>query len=105
MVSLSQPIYSVRGSSPREQTTMEIGPVASIRIAPMIRPREADLGLTDVYEVEHSTRTGDEVYIPSGAKAASGFEDEEDKFDELEDEDDTEPRVRPAGIGKINRFA
>jgi len=109
MVALSQPIYSVRGSSPAEHTTMEIGPVASIRIAPMIRPREADLGLTDVYEVERSTRSGDETYSPSGAKAASGFEDDEDKYDESEDkdedEDDTEPRVRPAGIGKINRFA
>ena len=84
---------------------MEIGPVTSVRIAPMIRPREADLGLTDVNEVEHSTRTGDEIYIPSGTKAASGFEDDEDKYDELEDEDDSESKVRPAGIGKINRFA
>jgi hypothetical protein len=84
---------------------MEIGPVTSIRIAPMIRPREADLGLTDVYEVEHSTRTGDEIYIPSGTKAASGFEEEEDKNDELEDDLDAEPRVRSAGIGKISRFA
>ena len=84
---------------------MEIGPVASVRIAPMIRPKEADLGLTDVYEVERSTRSGDEIYIPSSTRAASGFEDEEDKYDELEDEDDMESRVRPAGIGKINRFA
>jgi hypothetical protein len=84
---------------------MEIGPVTSIRIAPMIRPREADLGLTDVNEVERSTRTGDEIYIPSGTKAASGFEDDEDKYDELEDEDDSDSSVRAAGIGKINRFA
>ena len=84
---------------------MEIGPVTSIRIAPMVRPKEADLGMTDVYEVERSTRTGDEIYIPSGTKAASGFEEEEDKYDELEDDLDGEPRVRPAGIGKISRFA
>jgi hypothetical protein len=84
---------------------MEIGPVTSIRIAPMIRPREADLGLTDVNEVERSTRTGDEIYIPSGTKAASGFEDDEDKYDELEDEDDSDSSVRAAGICKINRFA
>ena len=84
---------------------MEIGPVASVRIAPMIRPREADLGMTDVYEVERTTRTGDEIYIPSGTKAASGFEDEEDKYDELEDELDGEPRARPVGNGKISRFA
>lgn len=84
---------------------MEIGPVTSIRIAPMIRHREADLGLTDVYEVEHSTRTGDEIYVPSGTNAASGFEDDEDKYEELEDEDETESRARPAGIERINSFA
>jgi len=84
---------------------MEIGPVSGVRIAPMVRPKAADLGLTDVYEVEHTTRTGDEIYIPSGTKAASGIEDEEDKYDELEDELDGEPRVRNAGNGKISRFA
>ena len=84
---------------------MEIGPVASVRIAPMIRPKEADLGMTDVYEVERTTRNGDEIYIPSGTKAASGFEEDEDKYEELEDELDAEPRVRSAGNIKISRFA
>ena len=55
---------------------MEIGPVTGVRIAPMVRPKEADLGLTDVYEVERTTQIGDEIYIPSGTRAASGFEDD-----------------------------
>ena len=105
MFSLSQPIGTDRGVSEREQANMEIGPVSGVRIAPMVRPKAADLGLTDVYEVEHTTRTGDEIYIPSGTKAASGFEEEEDKFDELEDDLDAEPRVRPAELGTISRFA
>jgi len=84
---------------------MEIGPVASVRIAPMIRPKEADLGMTDVYEVERTTRNGDEIYIPSGTKAASGFEEDEDKYEELEESLDEESKARPAGITKINRFA
>lgn len=84
---------------------MEIGPVASVRIAPTARIRVSDLGLTDVYEVERSSRTGDETYSPSATKAASGFEDDEDKYEELEDDLDSEPRVRTAGIGKISRFA
>jgi hypothetical protein len=84
---------------------MEIGPVTSVRIAPMVRQKEADLGLTDVYEVERITQSGDEIYIPSGTKAASGFENDEDKYDELEDDFDAEPRVRPSGNGKISRFA
>ncbi len=84
---------------------MEIGPVARVSIAPMVRPKEAYLGITDVSEVEHITQSGDEIYIPSGTKATSGFEDDEDKYDELEDELDAEFKVRSAGNGKISRFA
>ncbi|HME57067.1 MAG TPA: hypothetical protein VKF63_01925 [Terracidiphilus sp.] len=84
---------------------MEIGPVTGVRIIPMVRPKEDDLGMTDVYEVERTTQTGDEIYIPSDAKAASGFEDEEDKYEELEEETDEESRVKTAGTSKISRFA
>jgi hypothetical protein len=84
---------------------MEIGPVTGVRIIPMVRPKEDDLGMTDVYEVERTTRTGDEIYIPSDAKAAGGFEDEEDKYEELEEEIDIETKVKPAGTSKISRFA
>ena len=84
---------------------MEIGPVAGVRIVPMVRHKEADLGLTDVYEVERSTRNGDEIYIPSSTKAASGFEDDEDQYEELEEELDAELKVRPPGNSKISRFA
>jgi hypothetical protein len=105
MFSLGQPIGSVREVSDQELTSMEIGPVASVRIAPMIRPRLADLGATDVNEVERTTQIGDEIYIPSASKATSGFEDDEDKYEELEDDLDTELKVWTAGIGKISRFA
>lgn len=84
---------------------MEIGPVTGVRIIPMVRPKEDDLGMTDVYEVERTTQTGEEIYIPSDAKAASGFEDEDDKYEELEEETDAESRVRTAGTSKISRFA
>jgi len=84
---------------------MEIGPVAGVRIAPMVRPREADLGLTDVYEVERSSRTGDETYSPSTTNATSGFDDDEDTFDELEDDLGAEPRPLSIRNGKISRFA
>ena len=84
---------------------MDIGPVAGVRIVPMVRSKEADLGLTDVYEVERTTRSGDEIYIPSGTKAASGFEDDEDKYEELEDDLEAELKVRPPGNSKISRFA
>jgi len=105
MFSLCQPIGSIREVPEQEQTSMEIGPVASVRIAPMVRPKEAYLGLTDVQEVERITQIVDEIYIPSGTKAASGFDDDEDRNEELEDNIDTEHKVRLPGNGKISRFA
>jgi hypothetical protein len=72
----------------------------------MVRSRETDLGLTDVYEVERSSRIGDETYSPSGSKAASGFgDDDADHFDDLETDPDAESRVEPSGKVQISRFA
>jgi hypothetical protein len=105
MFSFSAPINRQSEFLNREQTKMEIGPVTAVRIAPSVRPREADLGLTDVYEVERSTRIGDETYIPNAAKAASGFEEDEDEFDELADELEAESRPRLVKSSKISRFA
>jgi hypothetical protein len=84
---------------------MEIGPVNTVRIAPMVKSRETDLGLTDVYEIERSSRIGDETYSPSVSKAASGFEEDDDNFDALDSDPDAEARVKPSGKGQISRFA
>ena len=86
---------------------MEIGPVSGIRLVPAIRPRESLLGLTDVYEVDRTSLTGDETYTPQGAKAASGYEEDEDTYnaekdDELDDEPNLPLRVRAVANGPIN---
>jgi len=62
---------------------MEISPISAVRLAPVFRSRETDLGLTDVFEVENSARIGDETYSPGGNGAASGFDDDEDKAEAL----------------------
>jgi hypothetical protein len=61
---------------------MEIGPVSGVSIAPAVRPKESFLGLTDVPEVERTSRIDDETYSPGGDKAATGFENDEDKEEE-----------------------
>jgi hypothetical protein len=83
---------------------MEIIPVAGVRIAPMIRSKETDLGLTDVYEVERSSRIGDETYTPSGARAETGIDDEE-KNDDLEGEAEAEAGEERAGKIQVNYIA
>jgi hypothetical protein len=91
---------------------MEISPVAAVRLTPTLRTKETDLGLTDVYEIERSSRTGDETYTPSGSKAAAGGEEDDEQLDEYDDEplddlDAPEAKVRPiiAGESQISRFA
>jgi hypothetical protein len=80
---------------------MEIAPVASVRLAPMVRSKVTDLGLTDIYEVERTSRSADETYTPHHSKAASGFEEE--AFEEPEDEENA-ARLSAYGQIKINYF-
>lgn len=88
---------------------MEISPISGVRIAPMIRSKETDLGLTDVYEIERSTRIGDETYSPSLARAATGFEDDEESFENpdesLDDDLETVPKGRVAAKRQVNYLA
>ena len=90
---------------------MEISPISVVRITPMIRSKETDLGLTDVFEIERSSRSGDETYSPSGGKAASGSEDDENTAGN-EQEADSEAEAKPkaeesqdGATGKISIFA
>ena len=78
---------------------MEISPVTGVRIAPMIRSKVTELGLTDIYETEHTSRSGDETYSPSGARSASGYEEDEDKYG---DPEDTELKAQNAERRAIN---
>ena len=82
---------------------MEIAPVASVRLVPMIRSKVTDLGLTDVYEIERTTRSGDETYSPSSSKAASGFEDDAFLLGEPDDEESAARRSENGPV-KINYF-
>jgi hypothetical protein len=84
---------------------MEISPIPGVRIAPMIRSKVTDLGLTDVYEIERSSRTGDEIYTPSGARAATGFEEDEDKNGDLESEAEAQVGEQRARKMQINYIA
>jgi len=79
---------------------MEISPIAAIRIAPTFRSRETDLGLTDVFEIENSSRTGDETYSPSGGKAAGGSEEGEA---EAEAESQEESSSEDEEVGRLQK--
>jgi hypothetical protein len=91
---------------------MEIGPVSDVRLAPVIRSRESDLGLKDVDEIERRASIDDETYSPGSAKAAAGFDDENagDSGDESGAETGGEsaaalPEEKTVTDGLINYFA
>jgi hypothetical protein len=90
---------------------MEISPVDSVRLVPMVSSRITDLGLTDVYDIERSSRIGDETYSPSGQKEAAGSEndedapDGEDMYDDSEEEIEPEPKVPPVAKGEVDYVA
>jgi hypothetical protein len=90
---------------------MEISPVDAVRMVPMVRSRITDLGMTDVDDIERSSRIGDETYSPGGQKAAAGAEndedvqDAEDTYDDSEEEIEAEPKALPAANGQIDYVA
>jgi hypothetical protein len=90
---------------------MEISPVDAVRMVPMVKSRITDLGLTDVYDIERSSRIGDETYSPSGQKEAAGAESDEDAqdvadtYDDSEEGTEAEPKVPPAANGQVDYVA
>jgi hypothetical protein len=87
---------------------MEISPISGVGIGPTFRSKETDLGLTDVFEIERSSRTGDETYSPSGNRAASGFEDDEDKAgdqEEPESEAEAQPKTKQIVDGETREIS
>jgi len=65
---------------------MEISPVSAVRSIPTVGSRETEFGVPGVFEVEYSSRTGEESESPKNTKAASGAEEEEEE-EEYEEED------------------
>ncbi len=61
---------------------MEIGPVAGIQIVPAVKSARESSALFTVFQIENSTRSGDETYHSHDEKAPRGLEDDESGFEE-----------------------
>jgi len=68
---------------------MEIGPISSIRALPSIKTPPSDPDLIAVFDIENSSRTGDETYSPSYQKSSGG--QDSDDIDDLLTEEEPEP--------------
>jgi hypothetical protein len=71
----------------------------------MVKSRETILGMPGVFEVEYSSRTDDETYSPSSAKAAGGAEEDEEAAGEEGENETRVQAIEGSPKRKINYFA
>jgi hypothetical protein len=82
---------------------MEISPITGIRNQPTVSRKETVLELPGVFEIEHSSRTGDETYSPSGGKPSGGYEDDEDEGEEdVYEHLEEDPKLAPSGQAALS---
>jgi hypothetical protein len=55
---------------------MEISPIAGIRAMPVMKVPPAEPGLPAVFDIENSSKPGDDSYSGGGKKAPGGEDDE-----------------------------
>jgi hypothetical protein len=84
---------------------MEISPITGIRAMQVVKVPPADSGLSKVFDIENSSKPGDDSYSGNRKKAAGG---EDDETEEMEEEVDNESSALPAQVSpttQINYFA
>jgi len=83
---------------PDRGVEMEISPIAGIRAMPVMKVPPANSGLSKVFDIENSSKPGDDSYSGSGKKAAGG---EDDEGNELEQGVEGESAVQVAENGRV----
>lgn len=82
---------------------MEISPIAGVRVLPLMKIQRPESEVSAIFDIENSSKAGDDTYSGSGRKAAGG-QDEDDLDDDFEAESAAHPReYGPAA--KINFYA
>ena len=82
---------------------MEISPIAGIQVLPITKPQRPDSELSAVFDIENSSKPGDDSYTGSSKKAAGG-EDDEDAEDAEQDEA-AEPAAQETETGSVARIS
>ena len=89
---------------------MEIGPITNVRPWPAPQSQAPELELPAVFQIEYSSRTGDETYSPNRGKSAAGDDEDQQEEETTDSSGDTpsEPAMPSSGprLGsQINFFA
>ena len=87
---------------PNRGQGMGISPIVGILPLPVARTPQADSDLSRVFDIENSSKPGDDSYSGNAKNAAGGEDDSDDDLDELID---TEPRPQPAEDGPVTQVS
>ena len=84
---------------------MEISPITGIRALPVVKVPPADAGLSKVFDIENSSKPGDDSYSGNRKKAAGGEDDEDEEIEEESDNESSAEPERAVTVTQINYFA
>ena len=84
---------------------MGISPIAGIRAMPVVKIPPKESGLSKVFDVENSSRPGDDSYSGNGKKASGGQDDEAEELESAAEDESGEQAEEPAQGTQVNYFA
>jgi len=79
---------------------MEISPVNGICALPVMKVPPADRGISAVFDIENSSRAGDETWSRSPNQSTGGQDEDPDETEEGED-----PEAQPENPRQVSFFA
>ena len=84
---------------------MEISPIPGIRSMPVSKVPPVDSDISRVFDIENSSKPGDDSYSGSGKKSAGGQDDESEILDDSREVESVEQPAEDDKSAQIDYFA
>jgi hypothetical protein len=84
---------------------MEISPIPGIRSMPVVKAPPVYSDLSRVFDIENSSKPGDDTYSGSGKKSSGGQDDENENLEESREVESPAPVPDDEPSAQINYFA
>ena len=84
---------------------MEISPISGIRAMPVVKTPPVDSDISRVFNIENSSKPGDDSYSGSGKKSAGGQDDESENLEESREVESVQQPAEDDKSAQIDYFA
>jgi hypothetical protein len=84
---------------------MEISPITGIRALPVVKTPPVDSDISRVFDIENSSKPGDDSYSGSGKKSAGGQDDEDEALEESREVESPASAPDDKPTAQFNYFA